>query len=59
MSKNQGKDKPRRGRTTIAKKEPTGYPTIGVRQLGAGGFRLLLGGPECGLGGLKAFPESL
>jgi hypothetical protein len=27
--------------------------------LGTDGLRLHLGGPECGLGGLKAFPESL
>jgi hypothetical protein len=41
------------------KEEPTGYPAVGVRQLGADGFHHLLGGPKCGLGGLKAFPESL
>jgi hypothetical protein len=40
----------------IAKKELTGHPAIGVRQLGTDDFHLLLGGLKCGL---KAFPESL
>jgi hypothetical protein len=39
-------------------KELTGHPTVGVRLLGMDSF-CLLRGPEHGLGGLKAFPESL
>jgi hypothetical protein len=37
----------------------TGHFAVGIRQLCADGLRLHLGGPERGLGGLEAFPESL
>jgi hypothetical protein len=55
---NQGKnrtDENKKGRKKT--REPTGHPVIGVRQLGADGLCLHIGGLERGLCSLKALPE--
>jgi hypothetical protein len=51
-------DEPER-RKRQSPKRLTGHPAVDVCRLGMDGLRLHLGGPERGLGGLKAFLESL